>query len=93
MATVNTRISPTGTISRRVAFKKMEHRKVTARMLGEAFDDITDGDGDNRVAASLLMQLQTLNVYEHDVEARAYDGDLAGAEKSCDLYLLKEGDK
>lgn len=93
MPSVNTRISPTGHISRRIAFKKMTHRKETARMLQEVFMDISDGDGDNRRAASLVMQLQTLNVYEHDVEARQYDGDLAGAEKSADRYLLTEDDK
>lgn len=90
MASVNTRISPTGHISRRIAFKKMAHRKATARMLQEVFIDITDGNNDNRVAAALVMQLQTLNLYEHDVEARQYDGDLAGAEVSADRYLLTD---
>lgn len=93
MATPTSRISPTGTISRRVAYRKMQHRKVTARLLGEAFMDITDGDNDNRKAAAILMRLQELNLYEHDVEARQYDGDLAGAEESAMRYLLAEDGK
>jgi hypothetical protein len=93
MTAINTRISPTGHISRRIAGKRMKHRAVTARLLTEAFDDISDGDNDNRRAARILMQLQELGMYEHHVDAQMYDGDLAGAEKSADLYLLKESDR
>lgn len=90
MASVNTRISPTGTISRRVASKKMVHLTNIARMLREAFDDVTDGDDDNRRAAKILMCLEEINLYQYHIEAHQFDGDLAGAEDAADRYLLKD---
>ena len=90
MATVNTRISPTGTISRRTAGRRMQHRVVTARLLREAFMDITDGDHDNRKAASIMMQLQEVNLLEYHVDALQYDGDLSNADKAAEKYLLSD---
>lgn len=93
MATANHRISPSGTISRRTAGKRMLHRVVTAKLLREAFDDVTDGDNDNRRAAQILMQLQEVNLLEYHVDALQYDGDLANAEQAAERYLLKDKEK
>lgn len=90
MAAVNTRLSPTGFISRRTAGKRMTHRVVTATLLREAFDDVTDGDNNNRRAASILMQLQEVNLLEYHVDALQFDGNLSDAEKAAERYLLKE---
>lgn len=91
MTSVNTRISPTGTISRRTAGRRMTHRVVTAKMLREAFDDLSDGDGDNRRAASIIVHLQEVNLLEYHVDALQYDGDLSNADKAAEKYLLREG--
>lgn len=93
MAAVNTRISPTGTISRRVGRKLMGHSIVTTRLLREAFEDITDGDNDNRRAARILVRLEEYELYRHHLASLRYDGDLSGEEKAADQYLQTDDDK